>query len=167
MLIFGAPMKFQEWKCQIFNNKCVVLNAQGIRETHTEVVVLGIGEGLMDFIIALVAELWAVDMKAEFACCTQRNLGKQVCKAVSSTWPFSSLSYICSQVAGKRSNGFIVFWVQIASAGSEERQIPYAVIISPDDLEKGVVQLKILGTKQQQLVARDRIVHELQELLGL
>jgi histidyl-tRNA synthetase len=57
--------------------------------------------------------------------------------------------------------------VQIASAASEERQIPYAVIISPDDLEKGVVQLRILGTKQQQLVARDRIVHELQELLGL
>ncbi|CAM6044842.1 unnamed protein product [Sphagnum compactum] len=140
---------------------------QGIRDTHTEVVVLGIGEGLMDFIIALVAELWAVDMKAEFACCTQRNLGKQVCKAVSSTRPFSSLSYICSQVAGKRSNGFIVFWVQIASAGSEERQIPYAVIISTDDLEKGVVQLRILGTKQQRLVARDRIVHELQELLGL
>jgi histidyl-tRNA synthetase len=95
-------------------------------------VVLGIGEGLMDFIIALVAELWAVDMKAEFACCTPRNLGKQ-----------------------------------IASAGSVERQIPYAVVISPDDLEKGVVQLRILATKQQRLVARDMIVHELQELLGL
>ncbi len=144
-----------------------MLNAQGIRETHTEVVVLGIGEGLMDFIIALVAELWAVDMKAEFACCTPRNLGKQVCKAVSSTWPFLSLSYICSQVAGKRSNGFIVFRVQIASAGSVERQIPYAVVISSDDLEKGVVQLRILATKQQRLVARDTIVHELQELLGL
>ncbi|CAK9858301.1 unnamed protein product [Sphagnum jensenii] len=105
---------------------------QGIRETHTQVVVLGTGEGLMDFIIALVAELWAVDMKAEFACCTPRNLGKQ-----------------------------------IGSAGSEERQIPYAVIISPDDFEKGVVQLKILATKQQREVARDKIVHELRELLGL
>jgi histidyl-tRNA synthetase len=57
--------------------------------------------------------------------------------------------------------------VQIASAGSVERQIPYAVVISPDDLEKGVVQLRILATKQQRLVARDMIVHELQELLGL
>lgn len=58
----------------------LVLMVQGIRETQTEVIVMGVGEAIMDVLIALTAELWAAKIKAEVTCCTSRNLSKQVPK---------------------------------------------------------------------------------------